>query len=89
MLPAVRLDDQLCGPRYEVADEGGDWDLTIETNPGDLSGAEMGPQEAFGIRRIGAQFARAECRSAVGFVQQALPQPLPQAGGEISARLLA
>ena len=86
MLSAVDLDNQLRRASNKVADEGAYGNLAVKTRTRNFTSAEMSPQLTFGIRRIGAQFAGPDRRSTVGFVQQALPRPLPQAGGEISAR---
>ncbi len=54
MLPSVKLDDQLGGTRYEIADEWPDWDLAIEADAGELAIGQMPPESALGGRRVGS-----------------------------------
>jgi hypothetical protein len=78
MLTPVKLDYELRGVRDEIANEGPDRHLLIEANAFQLAVAEISPELALGPRGALAQFTRANCREPfVGFVQQALPWPLP------------
>src|SRR3546814_18158679 len=76
------FDDEPGAARNEVANEGADRELAIEANACNLSGADLRPKLSFGIGCIQSEFAGARGRSFGALVQQALPLPLPQEGGE-------
>jgi hypothetical protein len=81
MLAAVKFDYELGGARDEIADERTDWDLAVETDSCELTGAEMMPKYPFGVRRVFSEFARSLRRDAVVSFVQTGPPPTPPAGG--------
>ena len=56
VLSAVQLNDESGPPTIEINKLLADNSLTAKTDPGRLSATKPGPEKAFGIRHVAAEF---------------------------------